>query len=327
MAILNDDALTALMELIYGKIGPSGMFMPYDNILYFLRTTRLIVPKADADSLGLPVWEGLAPSLISKKPDERQTKEWLTRYLRDLNSRSTLGHFLPAALETVVQGVLTYLTRGEHQDQNAVDLDRVLDLAGLGVDFTDGAYQLVARQPGEREFEQKFKILYSARQAERDFNKFAAAGLEPTVMFVDIDRFKEFNDRFTEVRVDKTLLPSFQTLLRKIVDTVGFAYRHGGEEFLLLLPHGGRKYAIGFANLVRHQVEQHDFAIESDVVRMTVSIGVAFSGQHSPVYEEVLFAANEAKKLAKDNGRNRVEIAPNNRLQPPALKTLREPRA
>ncbi|OFV99912.1 MAG: hypothetical protein A3F68_10095 [Acidobacteria bacterium RIFCSPLOWO2_12_FULL_54_10] len=89
MAILNDEALKALAEIIYKTIGcETGnvvTFLPYDNIRKFLIETHLPVWKADADSLGLPCWEGMSASLISKKPDERQTKEWLTRYLRDLD--------------------------------------------------------------------------------------------------------------------------------------------------------------------------------------------------------------------------------------------------
>ncbi|OFV93626.1 MAG: hypothetical protein A3F68_07750 [Acidobacteria bacterium RIFCSPLOWO2_12_FULL_54_10] len=217
-----------------------------------------------------------------------------------------------------MQGVLTYCFE-RYKDQQglvAAHVDRVLDLAGLGVDFTDGAYHLVARSPlpRGRELEQKFNILFSASQAEHDFNMWAASGLEPIVIFVDIDHFRKFNTKFLEARVDKTLLPSFQTLLKKIVVGLGFAYRYGGEEFVLLLPHGRREWAIHWADWVRQQVEQCAFAVENDVVRMTVSIGVAFSGHHSLAYEKVLLAANEAKKRAKDNGRNRVEIASDNRV-------------
>jgi diguanylate cyclase (GGDEF)-like protein len=324
MTRLNAAALSALAELVYNWVGTakgkkcvSTRFLAYDNILNFL-SASLPIPRADTDSLALPAWDGMDPSLISLKPDERQTKEWLVRCLSDLNSRSTPGHFLPAALETILQGVLTYPYRERDQRQIAFDLDRVLDLAGLGVDFTDGAYQIVARSPKEREREQKFKILYSARQAEHDFNMWTAAGLKPIVIFVDIDHFKKFNDKFTETRVDETLLPSFQRLVKEIVDRLGFAYRYGGEEFLLLLPHGSRGWAIGCAESVRERVEQHNFAIATETVRMTVSIGVAFSGQDRLVYEKLLRAANEAKNVAKRNSRNRVEIAPDNRIQPPA---------
>jgi diguanylate cyclase with GGDEF domain len=92
----------------------------------------------------------------------------------------------------------------------------------------------------EKEREQKFGILLSPRQAERDFADEVAKAREHgnpvAVLFVDIDHFKMLNATWTNATVDETLLPAVQWLLAKLVQGRGDAYRHGGEEFLLIMP-------------------------------------------------------------------------------------------
>ena len=85
----------------------------------------------------------------------------------------------------------------------------------------------------EKEHEQKFGILLSARQAERDFTDAVAEakkwGNPVAILFVDVDRFKALNERWTNATVDEAILPGVQKLLAKLVQGRGEAYRHGGE--------------------------------------------------------------------------------------------------
>jgi hypothetical protein len=105
-------------------------------------------------------------------------------------------------------------------------LERKLELQRL---------EMPAPAVAEREREQKFGILLSPRQAERDFGDVVAKAREHensvAVLFVDLDHFKTLNARWTNATVDETLLPAAQRLLAKLVQGRGDAYRHGGEEF------------------------------------------------------------------------------------------------
>jgi GGDEF domain-containing protein len=96
----------------------------------------------------------------------------------------------------------------------------------------------------ERELEQKFGILFSAAQEQRDFEVWASdaagvSGYAIGVIFLDIDDFKRLNSAFTESVVDHAILPHFQQLLRKLTLHRGAAYRHGGEEIVVMLPNCG----------------------------------------------------------------------------------------
>lgn len=166
----------------------------------------------------------------------------------------------------------------------------------------------------EKELEQKFGILLSQPQAQRDFDKWRAdAGDQsfPTgVLFIDIDHFKGLNSRHTESAVDETILPEAQTLLRDLTANRGGAYRHGGEEFVVLLPNHNSEEAMLFAEKVREAFETYQFEVSGSIEMLTVSIGVAISPDHGENLSEVVGAANKAEHLAKSEGRNTVRMAP-----------------
>ena len=128
-------------------------------------------------------------------------------------------------------------------------------------------------------------------------------------MFLDIDDFKSLNARFTESVVDREILGPFQLLLRAACNHRGESYRHGGEEFLVLLPNHTPKEIELFAERLREQVEKHDFAVDGNPVRITVSIGIALWPEHGNSLADLIASANKAEHAAKAGGKNRVELA------------------
>ncbi len=160
-----------------------------------------------------------------------------------------------------------------------------------------------------KELEQKFKILFSAAQERRDFDEWQSTSDKIGLVFLDIDHFKDLNKGYTETKVDTTVLPDFQHILRKVSDHRGAAYRHGGEEFVIILPNHDLDETRAFAERVRATIEVHNFQIDQKVITITASVGVALWPLHGSGLEEVLAAANRAEHVAKERGRNRVEIA------------------
>lgn len=170
--------------------------------------------------------------------------------------------------------------------------------------------QLSATQPLQKEKEQKFGIVSSLRQAETDFASYLEGVMNAIigVLFLDIDDFKALNRTFTESVVDRDILIPFQQLLRIACNYRGDVYRHGGEEFLLLLPNHTKKEVIQFAERLRGNIEVHRFAVDGASVKITASIGIAFSGRHGEVLQDLIAKANRAENLAKSKGKNRVEV-------------------
>lgn len=169
----------------------------------------------------------------------------------------------------------------------------------------------IPNQPYKRkEKEQKFGILNSLNQAEIDF-QFYSSGLGTDgsvgVLFLDIDDFKSLNVRFTESKVDQKILIPFQQMLSRACLHRGNAYRHGGEEFLILLPNHTAEEVMQFAERLRQRIEAQEFPVGEGSVRITVSIGIAFWPNHGAKLEDLIEKANRAEHEAKAKGKNRIE--------------------
>ncbi|WP_091904264.1 diguanylate cyclase [Chitinasiproducens palmae] len=129
-----------------------------------------------------------------------------------------------------------------------------------------------------------------------------------SVLMVDIDHFKAINDQYGHDAGDLAL----QTVAALLVHNVrgsDYAFRYGGEEFLLVLVETTESQARTIAESLRKRVEQETISSKSgEGIKVTISIGLAMHTGH-PDYERTISAADEALYRAKKNGRNRTECA------------------
>lgn len=128
-----------------------------------------------------------------------------------------------------------------------------------------------------------------------------------SVLMVDVDRFKAFNERHGHQGGDQALRKVAATIQRCIRRPADLAARYGGEEFLIILPETDTQGAHQLAENLRRQIEiQPPYA--NDVQPVTVSIGVATHAPDCPQHslDALLRAADEALYQAKHNGRNQV---------------------
>lgn len=130
-----------------------------------------------------------------------------------------------------------------------------------------------------------------------------------SVMMLDVDSFKEFNDTYGHPQGD-VLLISLARILRSAVRTVDHVGRYGGEEFIIILPETGRSDAQILAERIRAIIEAQWFQIgETQEVRRTVSIGVAGYPDDAMDPEQLIQHADGALYRAKRAGRNCVLTA------------------
>ena len=116
---------------------------------------------------------------------------------------------------------------------------------------------------------------------------------------MDIDLFKPLNTRYGHPKIDATILPEAQQLLADLIRNRGNAYKHGGDEFLLILPNHNSSEGFAFAERVRSTFEQHSFTIGEEKLKLTVSIGISVWPENGSDYDEVLRAASETNGKAK----------------------------
>jgi diguanylate cyclase (GGDEF)-like protein len=122
-----------------------------------------------------------------------------------------------------------------------------------------------------------------------------------SLLFIDIDHFKSYNDTFGHPAGDK-LLKQVAGLLTKNIRATTTVARYGGEEFVLLGPETTKDGALLLAERLRKSVEEHPF----DGRRVTMSIGVSTYPEDGSDVETLMLRADEAMYRAKDGGRNRV---------------------
>lgn len=134
-------------------------------------------------------------------------------------------------------------------------------------------------------------------------------GQEPStsVLLIDVDHFKQVNDRYGHAVGDEVLQALAATFgqEKRHGDTIA---RYGGEEFLLIMPGAQIDSASAVAERLRSAVESKSIRTQAGIVKVTVSIGAASS--ESGGFREALIArADSAMYLAKAEGRNCCKVA------------------
>ena len=136
----------------------------------------------------------------------------------------------------------------------------------------------------------------------------AKENLSPlSLIMLDIDNFKEYNDSLGHQKGDEILAKIAKIVLEfsRKIDTV---CRYGGEEFAIVLPDASEKDALAIAERIRANIESHRFLFEEDKApsKITVSMGVASFPEDGSRKSELIRAADEALYEAKNAGKNRV---------------------
>jgi diguanylate cyclase (GGDEF)-like protein len=127
-----------------------------------------------------------------------------------------------------------------------------------------------------------------------------------TAIVLDIDHFKQVNDRFGH-HVGDTVLSAVGATLSATLRASDFAGRYGGEEFVLLLPDTCLEGATIAADKVRREIMQLVVPDIGETATITASLGVAVLPDHASQGDSLLRQADRALYAAKANGRNRVE--------------------
>jgi diguanylate cyclase (GGDEF)-like protein len=132
------------------------------------------------------------------------------------------------------------------------------------------------------------------------------------VLLADLDHFKLINDRFGHAVGDRVLQVFAETASAKLGprDLIG---RLGGEEFAIVLCDSGHDKGLAIAERIRLSFEEAAFEVDGSPVGGTVSMGMVVAEAGLFDIPALLAQADEALYVAKETGRNRIEVAP---LQP-----------
>lgn len=231
--------------------------------------------------------------------------------------------------------------RAEPFPASDVELVQIIaNQAGVTVE-NDRLYRAVEEQAITDGLTGLYNYRYFYRRLEEEAAKALRYETPLSLLMLDIDDFKRFNDRYGHPAGDQVLREVAATLKRQLRDKVDLPARYGGEEFVILLPNtplegaqtvgerlqrevaslgtalhltqapspavGG---ARGVGERIRRSIEETRFVDDGGrrEARLTVSVGVACLPDHAPDGERLVGAADKALYVAKRKGKNRVEI-------------------
>jgi len=131
---------------------------------------------------------------------------------------------------------------------------------------------------------------------------------ELSLMMIDVDHFKLYNDTYGHPEGDACLTRLGETLSGIAAETMGFAARYGGEEFCLLLPNVGGPRACEIGEMVRTAVLNLELPHRTSSHQcVTVSVGIACTKPNDTLLPgDLIEAADAALYAAKHSGRNTV---------------------
>ena len=140
-------------------------------------------------------------------------------------------------------------------------------------------------------------------------------GLNGALLTVDIDHFKQINDRYGHDAGDLVLI-GLADILRSTLPEKAIIARFGGEEFVVVLPQAPLSEGGALAHAIRVTCAGHDWRPAGIDQQVTVCVGVAEANLDEETWRPAFNRADTALYAAKEAGRNQVMFARNDRLQP-----------
>jgi diguanylate cyclase (GGDEF)-like protein len=264
-----------------------------------------------------PVSEGKFDLVIADKnlPDgsgiqliEKIIKEFLDCETLIITSHASVE----SAVDALRLGVSDYITKPfDHPDQVRERVRRAVERLKLKRDNRAMVSQLQSMATRDA-LTELFNHAYFQETLSREISRSKRYEHELSIMFVDIDHFKEINDDRGHPAGDAVLKRMAGILRGEQVEGENsfrlrdhdIAARYGGDEFVLILPETHKGGAAVTAERLRACVEKHDF--DPEIPRVTVSIGIAAFPEDGTERDTLVSAADAALYAAKKSGRNRV---------------------
>ncbi len=126
-----------------------------------------------------------------------------------------------------------------------------------------------------------------------------------SILLIDLDNFKKYNDTFGHLAGDRLLVQAAE-IIKSSIRSSDQAFRYGGDEFAVILPHSSTMDSFSVAERMRERISEVMAARQLDI---SVSIGVASWPGDGTTLDELCYSADMALYYAKRTGQNRTAIA------------------
>jgi len=154
-----------------------------------------------------------------------------------------------------------------------------------------------------------FNARHLYKTLETEVYRSARFGYEFSVIFIDLDHFKQVNDTKGHL-VGSRLLAEVGYLIKAQLRLIDFAFRYGGDEFVVLLPQTGKDAAVVVAKRLRDSLRNGDFSTDQgERIDVRASMGLATFPHDAQTPHDVIRQADEMMYAVKNSTRDNIGVA------------------
>jgi diguanylate cyclase (GGDEF)-like protein len=147
--------------------------------------------------------------------------------------------------------------------------------------------------------------LWNQRKLSQDLEEKVAVQGSFSLLFIDIDFFKNVNDQFGHVHGSQLLI-DMAAILRRELRGSDLIYRYGGDEFIVLLPDVGLDSAKHTALRLSGAIKAHDFSVQERPYKLSLSVGIATYPEDAQTARALIDFADQMMYMSKKSGRGKV---------------------
>ncbi|MDP2279471.1 MAG: sensor domain-containing diguanylate cyclase, partial [Nitrospirota bacterium] len=279
-------------------------------------TGDLVFERADTkkvEKYRLKLGEGIAGWVAQEGipvivPDVSLDKRFCSRMDKQTHFKTRSLMCVPIKSQGRVIGVLEVVNKVTGEPFTKEDLNllmRLVDQAALTIERTT-LYQKMAELVVTDDLTKLFNTRYLNRTIETEIQRSNRYKTSISLIFIDIDYFKNINDQHGHLIGSKILVELGQLII-KCLRSIDIVARYGGDEFVVVLPQTTPKAAVLIAERIRKSVEHNTFLKkEGYALKMTASFGVASYPESAKTKEDLIRLADEAMYRVKNTTRNGV---------------------
>lgn len=312
----SNDILAKIMKRIKDITGAEA----WSILLTDEETNELVFEKAGGTKQSLKIkkyrlkfGEGIAGWVAQEGlpvivPDVSSDERFCSKFDKKIHFKTKSLMCAPIKSQGRVVGVLEVVNKNTGDPFSNDDLNllmRLIDQIALTIERTT-LYQKMAELVVTDDLTKLFNMRYLNRTIEVELQRSTRHNTSLSLIFIDIDHFKQVNDENGHLVGSKLLVEMGQIIIKNLrgIDIVA---RYGGDEFVVVLPQTKPEAAAQIAERIRQSVEQNQFLKkEGYALKMTASFGIASYPESAKTKEELLRLADEAMYRVKYTTRNGV---------------------